>query len=126
NMFLNSREHLSLLAEMKAHAMDLYEAVQQGDFVQYGHLVKQTWAQNKALDSGTNPPEIEKIIALIDDYTLGYKLPGAGGGGFLYMVAKDMDAAAHIRRILTDTSLHPNARFVNMRLSQNGLQISRS
>lgn len=53
--------------------------------------------QNKALDSGTNPPEVEAIIRQIKDYTLGYKLPGAGGGGYLYMVAKDPQAALRIR-----------------------------
>jgi mevalonate kinase len=35
-------------------------------------------------------------------YTAGYKLPGAGGGGYLYMVAKDPDAAVRIRKILNE------------------------
>jgi mevalonate kinase len=54
------------------------------------------------IDSGTNPPEVERIIDLIKDYTLGYKLPGAGGGGYLYMVAKDPDAAVRIIKILNE------------------------
>ena len=50
-MFLNSEAHLGLLSEMKAHALDMYEAIQCGDFVTYGKLVGKTWEQNKALDS---------------------------------------------------------------------------
>ena len=126
SMFLNSQDHLRLLNEMKIHALDMNEAIMRGNFEQYGKLIGKTWAQNKALDSGTNPPAVEAIIDKIKDYTLGYKLPGAGGGGYLYMVAKDPQAAAAIRRILTDNPLNPLARFVEMSLSDSGLQVSRS
>ena len=91
-----------------------------------GRLVRKTWAQNQALDSGTNPESIRRLTDLVDDLCLGYKLPGAGGGGYLYMVAKDPDAAARIKQILNDNRQHPNARFVDMTLSTNGLQVSRS
>lgn len=125
-MFLNSDTHLRLLSEMKAHALDMYETIQCGDFTTYGKLVGKTWEQNKALDAGTNPPAIDGLVSLISDYALGYKLPGAGGGGYLYMVAKDPDAALRIRKILTASPHHANARFVEMNLSGKGLQISRS
>ena len=123
-MFLNSEAHLGLLSEMKAHALDMYEAIQRGDFVTYGKLVGKTWEQNKALDSGTNPAAVEAIISKIQAYALGYKLPGAGGGGYLYIVAKDLGAALQIRKILTLSPPNSNARFVYMRLSNTGLLIS--
>ena len=126
SMFLNSGNHLALLSEMKIHALDMNEAILRGNFVNYGKLVGKSWIQNKALDAGTNPPEVEKIIHLIEDYTLGHKLPGAGGGGYLYMVAKDPQAAVQIRRILTEYAPNPCARFVEMTLSDKGLQVSRS
>lgn len=125
-MFLNSETHLRLLIEMKAHALDLYEAILRGDFSMYGKLIGKTWEQNKALDPGTNPPAVEQLIARIHDYALGYKLPGAGGGGYLYIVAKDPAAALQIRKILTAAPQNANARFVEMNLSDKGLQISRS
>jgi galactokinase/mevalonate kinase-like predicted kinase len=126
SMFLNSGKHLQLLAGMKSHALDMYDAIQYGDFTAYGRLVGKTWEQKKAIDAGTNPPAIEALIARIKDCALGYKLPGAGGGGYLYIVAKDPEAATRIRRILTARPLHPNARLVEMSLSRKGLQISRS
>ena len=125
-MFLNSGPHLRLLSEMKTHALDLSEAILHGDFSTYGRLVGKSWGQNKALDAGTNPPAVEAIISRIQDYALGYKLPGAGGGGYLYITAKDPEAALHIKRILTNEPLNANARFVDMNLSDKGLQISRS
>ena len=126
SMFLNSGPHLSLLAEMKAHAMDMSEAILRSNFDSFGRLVGKTWIQNQALDCGTNPPAVAAIIEKIKDYTLGYKLPGAGGGGYLYMVAKGPQAAGQIRRILTEQAPNPRARFVEMTLSDKGLQVSRS
>jgi galactokinase/mevalonate kinase-like predicted kinase len=125
-MFLNHHEELSLLREMKAHTMEMYEAIQRNDFLQMGLLVRKTWLQNQALDSGTNPPQVAALTSLIDDLCLGYKLPGAGGGGYLYMIAKDPEAAARIKQILGEHRQNKNARFVEMTLSTKGLQISRS
>ena len=125
-MFLNDNAELRLLREMKEHTMEMYEAILQNDFQRMGLLMRKTWQQNQALDSGTNPPAVASLTDLIDDLCLGYKLPGAGGGGYLYMIAKDPEAAARIKQILSDHRQNKNARFVEMDLSLKGLQVSRS
>lgn len=125
-MFLNHNSELMLLREMKSHAFDMYEAIQRADFDLMGRLVRKTWMQNQAIDNGTNPAAVQQITSQIDDLCLGYKLSGAGGGGYLYMVAKDPDAAARIRTILNANRPNANARFVEMSLSTKGLQVSRS
>ena len=125
-MFLNHSGEIRQLREMKEHTMEMYEAIQQNDFQRMGLLVRKTWAQNQALDYGTNPQAVSKLTDLIDDLCMGYKLPGAGGGGYLYMIAKDPEAAVRIKQILTENSTNRNARFVEMTLSTIGLQISRS
>lgn len=125
-MFLNQHDELALLREMKQHTIDMFEAIQRENFDEMGRLVRKTWQQNQLLDSGTNPAEVARLTSLVDDLCLGYKLPGAGGGGYLYMVAKDPEAAARIKQILRENRLNANARFVDMSLSDKGLQISRS
>ena len=125
-MFLNHGGELRLLREMKEHTMEMYEAIQQNDFLRTGQLMRKTWQQNQLLDSGTNPKAVAALTSLIDDLCLGYKLPGAGGGGYLYMIAKDPEAAARIKQILNSQQMNKNARFVEMTLSTMGLQISRS
>ena len=125
-MFLNHGEELQLLREMKAHTMEMYEAIQCVDFQRTGLLMRNTWQQNQLLDNGTNPEAIQQLTNLIDDLCLGYKLPGAGGGGYLYMIAKDPEAAARIKQILNENRQNRNARFVEMSLSTKGLQVSRS
>jgi galactokinase/mevalonate kinase-like predicted kinase len=125
-MFLNQHDELAILRAMKAHAQEMYEVIQREDFEQMGRLVGKTWLQNQSIDNGTNPPEIQALTELVDDLCLGYKLPGAGGGGYLYMVAKDPEAAARIRHILNSNRKLLNERFVDMTLSMHGLQVSRS
>lgn len=125
-MFLNSESHLWLLQRMKEHARDMANAIQHANFEDYGKMVAATWQQNMSLDAGTNPPQVAAIINRIQDYCSGYKLPGAGGGGFLYMVAKDPKAASRIRTILQQNAPNRFARFVDFALSTRGFQVSRS
>ena len=125
-MFLNQQDELALLRQMKHHAQQMGDAIQRCEFLRMGRLVRRTWQQNQAIDQGANPAEVQKITELVDDLCLGYKLPGAGGGGYLYMVAKDPEAAARIKQTLTAHPLKPTARFVNMSLSDKGFQVSRS
>lgn len=125
-MFLNQSDELRQLREMKQHAVDMYEAMQRVDYAAVGRLVRKTWQQNQAIDSGTNPDAVRRMTELIDDLALGYKLAGAGGGGYLYIAAKDQDAAARIKQVLNANRPNANARFVDMSLSTVGLQVSRS
>ena len=125
-MFLSQHDQLRLLREMKEHTLAMYDAIQRNNFAEMGRLVRKTWQQNQLLDSGTNPPAIGQLTNLVDDLCLGYKLPGAGGGGYLYMVAKDPEAAVRIKQMLTLHAPNANARFVDMTLSTKGLQVSRS
>lgn len=125
-MFLNNSRHLNLLKNMKQHALTTFESLQKNDLRTLGRMVRATWEQNKALDAGTNPPIIDELCHRIDDLCYGYKLPGAGGGGFMYMIAKDAEAARRLRQMLTEDPITPNSRFVDMNISKTGLQISRS
>ena len=125
-MFLNENDKMSVLKDLQQHALETWETVQLGDYYGFGKKIARSWSLNKLLDADTTNPEIEEIIARINDFSIGYKLPGAGGGGYLYIVAKDPNAARIIRKTLEDNPPNPRARFVQMEISHKGLQISRS
>ncbi len=125
-MFLNRGETLATADAIKAQAIEMYETIQLNDFNRLGLELRKNWTLNQRLDAGTNPPQVEAITRQIDDLCLGYKLPGAGGGGYIYMIAKDEEAAVRIRKILTQNPPNDKARFVEMTLSQKGLEISKS
>ena len=87
-------------------------------------VVLPSLAAEQCTGQRTQSPGSDQIIDLVKDYTLGCKLPGAGGGGYLYMVAKDPEAALRIRKILEENRPNDKARFVEMQLSHKGLKVS--
>jgi len=125
-MFLNEQKTLDILHDIKQHAYNSALAFQTGNYESAARAVLCSWQLNKKLDSGTSTAEIEHIISLIKDYAAGYKLPGAGGGGYMLICAKDTDAARKIVRTLEENPVNARARFVGMSLNTKGLEISRS
>jgi len=125
-MFLNSSGHLAIFSEMQEHARETFETILRNDYQGVAAMVAHSWELNQRLDEGTNPPVIQEIIALVDDYLLGYKLLGAGGGGYLMMFAKSADAAVKVKQLLTYNPPNSRARFVDFKVSQSGFQVSRS
>lgn len=125
-MFLNNATHLEILDAIKQHASDTFEVLQQNDFNRFADCINKTWTQNQHIDKGTNTPEIQKIIDMISDLSLALKLPGAGGGGYMYIIAKDPVAAVKIKQRLTQNPPNKNARFVDLELSETGFQVTKS
>ncbi|MBN2165791.1 MAG: bifunctional fucokinase/L-fucose-1-P-guanylyltransferase [Marinilabiliaceae bacterium] len=125
-MFLNESTRLNILNQIKTHAMHTYEAIQKNDYILACSMINKSWILNKQLDSGTTTPEIESIITLVEKYTYGYKLLGAGGGGYMLIGAKDVESAKKIKTILSENVPNKNARFVDLSINVNGLQITRS
>jgi len=125
-MFLNSSTHLQIFHEMKVHARETFEVILANDYQGLAEKVAISWTLNQRLDEGTNPPVIQEIIHRVDDYLLGYKLLGAGGGGYLLMFAKSEDAALRTRQNLESNPPNAKARFVDFSVSPGGFQVSRS
>jgi galactokinase/mevalonate kinase-like predicted kinase len=125
-MFLNSSRHLAIFSEMKEHARETFETILSNDYSGLAGKVAYSWQLNQNLDEGTNPPVIQAIIGKVDDYLLGYKLLGAGGGGYLLMLAKSAEAADRVRQVLESDPPNARSRFVDFRVSRTGFQVSRS
>lgn len=125
-MFLNEAKRISVVDAIKNHSYAMAEAIQRSDYDEVGKLMRRSWRLNCQLDPGTTTPEIEAITEKIDHLTLGYKLLGAGGGGYMLICAKDGDSALAIRSVLNQNPPNDRARFVEMTVSKSGLQISRS
>jgi galactokinase/mevalonate kinase-like predicted kinase len=125
-VFLNSPSHLRILEEIGANGEFIYGALQRLDFEGVAAGIRTSWLLNQRLDAGTNPPAMQKILNQVEDYLAAAKLLGAGGGGYLLMLAKDKEAATRIRETLTTHPPNPRARFVDFELSRTGLELTRS
>lgn len=125
-MLLNSHSHTENLFAIRDHAAGAYQSIQRESWPSLCGVVRRSWDLNQALDKGTNPPEVAAIIDSVSEWTAGVKLLGAGGGGYMLLLAKDEDAGNRMRQKLTACPPNPRARFVDFSVSQTGLQITRS
>jgi len=125
-LFLNDHARLETIAAIGRNAAVCREALQQQDFGVFCRSVRASWELNQRLDSGTNPIEVQRILDRCGNGLAAAKLLGAGGGGYLLLIARDPDAARDIRRRLAAEPPNPRARFVDFALSETGLQITRS
>lgn len=125
-MFLNSSRHLSTLNKIKSHAGEVFDVVMRGDHANFAKAVARSWELNNELDEGTSTPEIEKMVAMVKEHLLGFKLLGAGGGGFMLMITKDLKSAAKVREIFEANPVNNKARFVDMTVSKTGFVVTRS
>lgn len=125
-LFLNSPSHLGIIEEIGANADRAGTAIQKCDYGMLAAAIRRSWSLNQQLDSGTNPPGVQQILATIEDLIVAAKLLGAGGGGYLLLFAKDETAADRVKSVLTASPPNPRARFVDFTVSGHGLQLTRS
>jgi galactokinase/mevalonate kinase-like predicted kinase len=126
HVLLNSADHLGILRRIGQAAADAAEAIQQGDYAELARVVDRSRELNGRLDPGSYPPSIEALLAPLRQWLLGAKLLGAGGGGYVLMFAQDAGAAERIREYLVNHPPNDRARFVDVSISNAGLQITRS
>jgi galactokinase/mevalonate kinase-like predicted kinase len=125
-MFLNSADRLSILKDIGENADFVADAIGRNDLSAFCEGVRRSWDLNQRLDAGTNPPAIQAILGPIMDYLAAVKLLGAGGGGYMILMAKDDQAALRIRRLLETSPPNVKARFVDLSVSRVGMEITRS
>lgn len=128
DMALNRHETIQLLSEMKQHTQMVAEAVSKRNWKAYGEGVGKSLLFNTKLDSGTLTPEINRIIKATEDLVWGCKLPGAGGGGFVYLVAKNAEVVPQIKERVEAIKayLPPTSRWVDMQIAPNGIKVTKS
>jgi len=125
-MFLNGSRRLQIVDEIKNNAEYTYDAILRHNFDSFAAAVRRSWELNKQLDSGTNVPGVQAIIDLCAENLLASKLLGAGGGGYMLMIARSPQDAEVIRQKLEATPPNAKARFVDFSISESGLQVTRS
>lgn len=90
----------AIIDNLKKDASDAFHALERGDMARFTAVLNRYWLNKKALDPGSTNPHVESIIARIAPWTDAVTLAGAGGGGFLFALAKSRQAKAHMLEVL--------------------------
>lgn len=91
----------AIVSTLKKDARAGFAALRKGDWTKFCSVVNAYWLNKKALDPGSTNPQVEMIIARIAPWTDAVTLTGAGGGGFLFALAKSKAARAKMEKVLT-------------------------
>jgi D-glycero-alpha-D-manno-heptose-7-phosphate kinase len=81
---------LDSLHKTKELGLRIKEALEKGDLVEFGSLLHEHWLNKKARSSQISDARIDRIYEVARaNGALGGKLVGAGGGGFLMLLAEN-------------------------------------
>ena len=115
-----------LIDSVKRSAETAARALARGDLDGFAACVNEYWRDKKLLDAGSTNEKVDDIIDAIRPYAAAVSLAGAGGGGFMYILAKTPADAKRIRRLLEKEPPSPNSRFSAFGIDTVGLTVEKT
>ena len=108
----------SIVRRLKSDAERAFRAVESCDWDSFCSAVNDYWLSKKALDPGSTNPLVELIIARMAPWISAVSLCGAGGGGFMFVVARSKDAKAKIKSVLVKHPPIKTGRFFDFEIAK--------
>lgn len=105
-----------IVRRLKSDAEKSFRAVRDGDWDAFCAALNDYWLSKKALDSGSTNPLVELIIARMAPWISAVSLCGAGGGGFMFVIARSKAAKMKIRSSLENHPPIRTGRFYDFRI----------
>ncbi|MQL72465.1 hypothetical protein Taro_004809, partial [Colocasia esculenta] len=94
NLLISSIKRLAALAKLGR------EALMNCNIDELGEIMLEAWRLHQELDPHCSNELVDKLFRFADQYCCGYKLVGAGGGGFALLLARDCNRAKELRQLL--------------------------
>ncbi|KAJ0113517.1 hypothetical protein Patl1_00644 [Pistacia atlantica] len=98
NLLISSIKRLAGLAKIGR------EALMNCDIDELGDIMLEAWRLHQELDPYCSNEVVDRLFSFADPYCCGYKLVGAGGGGFALLLAKNAESAVKLRHGLEKDS----------------------
>lgn len=115
---------LATIARLREGAERMREAIAAGDLDRFAAAHRDYWSLKTTIDPNATTPAIERFVAPFAKHLDAWSLPGAGGGGFLFLLAKSEADAERIRGSIERAPPHPLARIVPWAVAREGLRVS--
>lgn len=112
-----------LVRSVKSDAAKAAKALESGDLDAFADCVNRYWRDKKLLDAGSTNEKVDDIIDLIRPEVSAVSLAGAGGGGFMYILAKSPMALRKVRTLLERNAPSPDSRFYAFDIDNDGMKI---
>ncbi|MGC4051061.1 MAG: L-fucokinase [Paludibaculum sp.] len=113
---------VQVLHSIKTLAVEMAYAMREGEWGYLGELMQRHWLLNQQLDPHTTNAPINQVLGALQPYLAGAKLAGAGGGGFLMLLAKDEEAAGRMKAVLRQGP----GRVYEWAVAEEGLRVEQA
>jgi len=114
-----------LIASMKRGAEDAAKAMSSGNVESFAKCVNDYWRDKKLLDAGSTNEKVDDMIDAIRPYVSAVSLAGAGGGGFMYILAKSTSDVQRVKKMLENHPSAPGSRFYDLSIDTEGIRLER-
>jgi fucokinase len=116
---------IQILHRIKSLAVEMKFALQDGDWDNLGRLFDQHWQLNQILDPNTTNTQINQVMEQVRPMIRGAKLAGAGGGGFLILLARSPEASEELRSSLNEDFAGMRGAVFDCKIATEGLRVQR-
>jgi fucokinase len=114
---------VEVLHSIKTLAAEMAWAMREGEWDHLGRLIDRHWRLNQVLDPHTTNAPINALLEECRPWLAGAKLAGAGGGGFLLLLARDPEAAAQLRARLSGPPGGRRGALYEYEIANQGLHV---
>ncbi|XP_031572889.1 L-fucose kinase-like [Actinia tenebrosa] len=114
---------VKVVDDLADNAKTLAKALVDGDLTLFGQCVSNYREHKKLIAPGTEPEDIRRMMEDIQPYAYGQCLAGAGGGGFLCVIAKSPEMRQKIEETLGNTKFSDEVAFHEVSIDNEGLTI---
>jgi galactokinase/mevalonate kinase-like predicted kinase len=118
------RAVLDARARLAAGAHLLADAVRAGDLDEFALRVNEYRDLKATVDPASLTPELTGPVEALGRDIAAWTFAGAGGGGFLFLLARSPDAAGRIRDRLRRRPPHREATVHDLRIDPRGLDLA--
>ena len=115
---------LDLVSALKRGASAAADCLSRHDVSGFAARVQEYWELKKKIDPGSTNAGIEKLMSRVKGAANAVLLPGAGGGGFLFVIARSAAAARRLRANFESNPPNPHARVFDFDIDPVGLKVT--
>ena len=115
---------VQVLHSIKTLALEMSYAMREGDWDYLGSLLDRHWELNQVLDPNTTNAPINLLLEAVRPFIRGVKLAGAGGGGFLILLARS-DKVQDLRQFLSERVHNAGGAIYDWHVAREGLRVIR-
>ncbi|XP_052231243.1 L-fucose kinase-like isoform X2 [Dreissena polymorpha] len=100
------------------------EFIKKGDLESVGQCMDEYWVLKKTMAPGCEPEFVARLMTSMRPYALGMCMAGAGGGGFMYVLASDHEAQKNIKNMFNSAEVSQGVCVYEASIDVTGMSVT--